>query len=63
MYKGLAWDYVVEGDDIFISHGGGGPGFRVNMRLYPDRDLGIVIFANGTYLPRKEITDLVASLD
>jgi hypothetical protein len=33
------------------------------MRLYPDRELGMVVIANGTYLPRREILDLVASLD
>jgi CubicO group peptidase (beta-lactamase class C family) len=63
MYQGLGWAYVVEGDDFFIAHSGGGPGFAANMRLYPDRDLGIVVLANGTYLAREEIFDLVASLD
>jgi hypothetical protein len=33
------------------------------MRLYPDRDLGMVVFANGTYLASEKIFDLVASLD
>lgn len=63
MYQGLGWAYVVEGDDFFIAHSGGGPGFAANMRLYPNRDLGMVILANGTYLPREEIFDLIASLD
>jgi len=63
MYQGLGWVYVVEGDDFFIAHSGGGPGFAANMRLYPDQNLGMVVLANGTYLPREEIFDLVASLD
>lgn len=63
MYQGLGWAYVVEGDDSFITHSGGGPGFAANMRLYPDRDLGMVVLANGTYLASEEIFDLVASLD
>jgi hypothetical protein len=50
-------------DVVFIAHSGGGPGFAADMRLYPDRELGIVIIANGTYPPKKEILDLVASLD
>ena len=54
---------MVEDDDFFIAHSGVGPGFAANMRLYPNRDLGMVIFANGTYLAREEIADLVASLD
>jgi len=63
MYQGLGWAYVVEGDDFFIAHSGGGPGFAANMRLYPNRDLGMVYLANGPYLAREEIFDLVASLD
>ena len=62
MYHGLGW-YVVKNHDFFIAHGGGGPGFAADMRLYPDRELGMVIIANGTYLPKHEIFDLVASLD
>jgi D-alanyl-D-alanine carboxypeptidase len=62
MYHGLGW-YVVKNHDFFIAHSGGGPGFAADMRLYPDRELGMVIIANGTYLPEKEILDLVASLD
>jgi len=63
VFHGLGWFYVVEGDDFFITHAGGGPGFAANMRLYPDRDLGVVVLANGTYLANEEIFDLVASLD
>lgn len=62
MYHGLGW-YVVQNHEFFIAHGGGGPGFSADMRLYPDRELGMVIIANGTYLPKHEIFDLVASLD
>jgi len=62
-YQGMGWAYAVEGNDFFISHSGGGPGFSANMRLYPERGIGMVILANGTYLPREEIFDLVASLN
>jgi len=61
--RGLGWAYVEDGDDFFITHSGGGPGFATDMRLYPDRDLGMVILANGSYLAREEIFDIVASLD
>jgi len=63
MYHGLGWYVVKNPDLVFIAHGGGGPGFAADMRLYPDRELGMVIIGNGTYLPKKEILDLVASLD
>ena len=62
MYHGLGWYVVKNPDPIFISHSGGGPGFASDMRLYPDRELGMVVIANGTYLPRREISDLIASL-
>jgi CubicO group peptidase (beta-lactamase class C family) len=62
MFHGLGW-YVVKNHTFFLAHSGGGPGFASDMRLYPDRELGMVVVANGTYLPRREILDLVASLD
>lgn len=63
MYHGLGWYVVKSPDLVFIAHGGGGPGFASDMRLYPDRELGMVVIANGTYLPKREINDLIASLD
>ena len=63
MYQGLGWAYVVEDGDFFIGHSGGGPGFAANMRLYPERGLGMVVLANGGYLASEEIFDLVAGLD
>jgi D-alanyl-D-alanine carboxypeptidase len=63
MYHGLGW-YVVKNPDLcFISHSGGGPGFACDMRLYPDRELGMVVIANGTYPPKEKINDLLAGLD
>ncbi|MFC1879429.1 serine hydrolase [Chloroflexota bacterium] len=63
MGHGLSWVYVMDGVDFFLEHPGGGPGFATKMRLYPERDLGMVVLANGSYLAREEIFDLVASLD
>jgi len=61
-YHGLGWTVVPTGDSFYLTHSGGGPGFSTNMQLYPDRDLGLVIMANGTYLDRDRILDLAASL-
>jgi CubicO group peptidase (beta-lactamase class C family) len=63
VYRGLGWQVVKNGDSFYLQHSGGGPGFAAAMRLYPDRDLGMVIMANGTYLDSGGIFDLVASLD
>jgi len=63
VYHGLSWFVVPQDDSFYLAHCGGGPGFATVMRLYPDRDLGIVIMANGTYLDNIGILDLVASLE
>ncbi len=62
-YHGLGWIVVPTENSFYLTHSGGGPGFSTNMQLYPDRDLGLVIMANGTYLDRDRILDLAASLD
>lgn len=62
--QGLGWRFTASKDDsFFLEHGGGGPGFANYMRVYPDLDLGIVIMANGSYVDREGILDLVAGLD
>lgn len=63
IYHGLGWFVLPQDDGFHIRHRGGGPGFAANMRLYPDRNLGLVIMANGTYLDSRNILDLAASLD
>ncbi|MCP4361178.1 MAG: beta-lactamase family protein, partial [Chloroflexi bacterium] len=63
MFQGLGWAVVPTGNSFYLTHSGGGPGFSTNMQLYPDRNLGLVIMANGTYLDRDRILDLAASLD
>lgn len=63
MVQGLGWVVGPTEDSFYLTHSGGGPGFATNMQLYPDRNLGLVIMANGTYLDREGILDLAASLD
>jgi CubicO group peptidase (beta-lactamase class C family) len=60
---GLGWIVIQNQGEVIYTHSGGGPGFASAMRAYPDRGLGMVVIANGTYLPRAEILDLVASLE
>ena len=62
--QGLGWRFTASKDDsLFLEHGGGGPGFANYMRVYPDLGLGIVIMANGSYVDREGILDLVAGFD
>jgi CubicO group peptidase (beta-lactamase class C family) len=63
MYHGLGWYVVKDAEIDFIAHGGGGPGFSADMRLYPDRELGMVLIGNGSHVPKRKINDLIASLD
>jgi CubicO group peptidase (beta-lactamase class C family) len=45
---GLSWTKDCEGR-VFISHGGGLPGFGSNWRIMPDYGIGIISFSNLTY--------------
>lgn len=63
LYRGLGWEVVPDADGSFHIEHSGGPGFAADMRLYPERSLGMVIMANGTYLPSMELFDLIARLD
>jgi len=59
----LGWaEYSTDGR-LWVQHSGGGPGFATVMRLYPDENLGIVIMANNTDLPREELVGAFADLD
>jgi CubicO group peptidase (beta-lactamase class C family) len=43
-------------------HTGAGPGFATILRLYPGRNLGVAVLANGTSLDRRGIADLLATV-
>jgi len=45
---GLSWSKDCE-NKVFISHGGGLPGFGSNWRIMPDYGIGIISFSNLTY--------------
>ncbi len=64
MLQGIGWSYVKpKGDSFFLQHRGGGPGFGTDMRVYPDRNLGMVVMGNGMYFDKDGVLDLVASLN
>jgi CubicO group peptidase (beta-lactamase class C family) len=60
---GLGWFIGESNGSRYLEHAGGGPGFATLMRLYPERELGIAILANGTDLDRQGLGDLLTSLD
>jgi len=59
----LGWAEYNMAGRLWLQHSGGGPGFATVMRLYPKENLGIVIMANNTDLPREKLVDAFASLD
>jgi CubicO group peptidase (beta-lactamase class C family) len=61
--SGLGWGIYPEGEGLYLSHGGGGPGFGADLRLYPDESLGLAVVANDTTYDSGAILDLYASLD
>jgi CubicO group peptidase (beta-lactamase class C family) len=58
---GLGWFVSPNPDIFYLEHNGGGPGFATAMRIYPKKDLGIAVLANGTDLDRAGLLDLLAS--
>jgi CubicO group peptidase (beta-lactamase class C family) len=64
---GYGYGLVVTHDLRFghiVSHSGGLPGFGSHMRWLPDRHIGVVVLANLTYAPARELTgDLLEHLD
>ncbi len=59
----LGWAEYNTNDRLWVQHNGGGPGFATIMRLYPRENLGIVIMANNTNLPRETLADAIARID
>ncbi|MBI5932060.1 MAG: beta-lactamase family protein [Chloroflexi bacterium] len=59
----LGWAEYQLGEQPYVQHMGGGPGFATIMRLYPHEGLGIAILANSTSLDAASLIDLFASLD
>lgn len=61
--RGLGWAVGESDGEIYLEHGGGGPGFAATMRLYPESGMGIVILTNGTDLDRDGLADLLKTID
>ena len=62
-FQGLGWHVYQPEERMYISHGGGGPGFGSDMRLYPEESLGLIVLANDTTYDSDSILDFFASLD
>lgn len=62
--RGIGWHIFKEKDAIKLEHSGGGPGFFTIMQIYPNKDLGLVLFCNDLSLEQYgwKILQLGASL-
>ena len=50
-------------DALYLEHAGGGTGFATIMRLYPEKDMGFAILANGTDLDREGLMNFLAKME
>jgi CubicO group peptidase (beta-lactamase class C family) len=62
-FSGLGWGIYPDGGRLYLDHGGGGPGFGADFRIYPEESLGLVVVANDTTYNPERILDLFASID
>lgn len=60
---GLGWMVSRDTMGRSLEHSGGGPGFATFMRVYPEKNLGIAVLANGTDLDRSGLANLLAGMD
>ncbi|MFC1791834.1 serine hydrolase [Gemmatimonadota bacterium] len=49
---GLGWKFGTAPGGRFLNHEGGGAGFTSELRLYPERGLGIALAMNAMRMPR-----------
>jgi CubicO group peptidase (beta-lactamase class C family) len=59
---GQAWWLGREGERTFLQHGGGAGGFRSELRLYPEHDLGLAVLANGGGTDTMRLIDHLAAV-
>lgn len=59
---GLGWMVGKSNNVLYLEHAGGGPGFATIMRLYPEKELGFAILANGTDLDREGLMALLENV-
>lgn len=50
--QGIGWQVFKEKSGYKLQHTGGGPGFYTIMQVYPDDDLGLVLFCNDVTIEK-----------
>jgi D-alanyl-D-alanine carboxypeptidase len=60
--QGLCWQIYHNAGRWVLTHEGGGPGFSTKIQLYPDENLGFVLFTNDVTCEPWKIINLAANL-
>jgi CubicO group peptidase (beta-lactamase class C family) len=61
--RGLGWQIYYQSGRYALTHDGGGLGFITKIQLYPDENLGIILFANDVTCEPWRIINLAAALN
>jgi D-alanyl-D-alanine carboxypeptidase len=60
--QGIGWQIYRKSGRWVLTHDGGGPGFSTKIQLYPDENLGFVLFTNDATCETWKIINLAATL-
>jgi CubicO group peptidase (beta-lactamase class C family) len=60
--QGIGWQIYRNSGRLVISHDGGGIGFSTKIELFPEENLGFILFTNNTICDCSEIINLAANL-
>ncbi len=61
--QGIGWQLYGKSGRWVLTHEGGGPGFSTKIQLYPDENLGFVLFTNDATCETWKILNLAATLN
>jgi D-alanyl-D-alanine carboxypeptidase len=61
--QGIGWQIYSKSGRWILTHDGGGPGFSTKIQLYPDENLGFVLFTNDVTCETWKILNLAATLN
>lgn len=61
--QGIGWQIYSKSGRWVVTHDGGGPGFSTKIQLYPDENLGIILFSNNASCELWRIINLAGSLE
>lgn len=61
--QGLGWQIYNDRNQLMLKHEGGGLGFSTIIQLYPEKNLGFIIFTNEVKCDSWRILNLATTLE